>query len=122
MKALNLSVLALAIVFSTPAFAESLLAKEAKEAVRARLIDEDSAKFKIDYEKNGVICGQVNSKNRLGGYTGYSRFMYIKSASKNDAPELRMVDATVKPSDGLTQAALDNILVEGLCDDLVKAK
>ncbi|WP_353187482.1 hypothetical protein [Pseudomonas sp.] len=44
-------------------------------AVKAQLIDEDSAKFKLPpYQGGDLYCGQVNSKNRMGGYTGYTVF------------------------------------------------
>lgn len=121
MKAINLLILALSLSSYTGlSHAESLLAKQAKEAVKERLIDPESATFKIEYEDpKGLICGQVNAKNRLGGYTGFSRFMYT---GKKDDYELRMVDPTVKPSDGLTPAALDNLLVENICSDLAKKK
>ncbi|KAB1852265.1 hypothetical protein F4W09_14800 [Acinetobacter tandoii] len=46
--------------------------KKAEDGVRARLIDPDSAKFR---NQNGN-CGEVNAKNKLGGYTGYSRYIY----------------------------------------------
>lgn len=48
-------------------------------AVKARLLDPESARFKFGQpfsKKKGetVVCGQVNAKNRLGGYTGFFRF------------------------------------------------
>ena len=58
--------------------AETIVA--AKRAVRASLKDPDSAQFKDVYanyteEFLVVACGRVNSKNSLGGYTGYKRFV-----------------------------------------------
>lgn len=52
----------------------------AQQAVRASLKDPGSAQFKDVYanyseEFNVVACGQVNSKNSLGGYTGFKRFV-----------------------------------------------
>ncbi len=52
----------------------------AKRAVAAQLNDTDSAQFKdVDFawsEKTGnVAYGWVNSKNALGGYTGFQRFV-----------------------------------------------
>lgn len=50
-----------------------------KEAVAARLIDPKSAEFrslKVYLEDfRGVLCGEVNGKNRYGGYTGFSYFV-----------------------------------------------
>ena len=58
--------------------AETIVA--AQRAVRASLKDPDSAKFKDVYanyteEFQVVACGQINSKNSLGGYTGFKRFV-----------------------------------------------
>lgn len=44
-------------------------------AVKEHLIDSDSAKFKLpEYKGGDIYCGQVNAKNRMGGYTGYTVF------------------------------------------------
>lgn len=58
--------------------AETIVA--AQRAVRASLKDPDSAQFKDVYanyteEFQVVACGQINSKNSLGGYTGFKRFV-----------------------------------------------
>lgn len=50
------------------------------EAVRARLKDPGSAEFKGTFFSTGkggipVACGQVNSKNSLGAFIGYQRFV-----------------------------------------------
>ena len=56
---------------------------EAKEAVRSILIDSGSAKFSDVYEdKAGHVCGLVNAKNRMGGYTGDSPFFYTDEDKK----------------------------------------
>lgn len=52
--------------------AETIVA--AKRAVKASLSDPDSARFKDVYvnytEEFGMVaCGQVNAKNKMGGYT-----------------------------------------------------
>ena len=51
-----------------------------KQAVKARLKDPGSAKFQNVYFHRGgmdipVTCGEVNSKNSFGGYTGFQRFV-----------------------------------------------
>ena len=48
----------------------------AKRAVRERLVDPRSAQFSEVRTEDGVTCGLVNSKNRLGGYTGRKLFVY----------------------------------------------
>ncbi len=49
-----------------------------KSSIKQRLKDPDSAKFRGMFFANNVApvaCGEVNSKNSLGGYTGYKRFV-----------------------------------------------
>lgn len=58
--------------------------------IKAMLKDEDSAEFRNEFVSrldggNLMLCGQVNSKNSFGAYTGYSRF--IASPNPN-APSL----------------------------------
>jgi hypothetical protein len=63
----------------------------AEAAVRARLVDPDSAKFRwpMGYAKRGYTaflskriygydtCGYVNSRNRMGGYVGETAFIVV---------------------------------------------
>ena len=50
-----------------------------KDAIRQRLRDPESAEFRnVHFYSGGpaaVACGEVNSKNGFGGYTGYERFI-----------------------------------------------
>jgi len=50
-----------------------------KTAVRSVLKDSDSAEFRsIEYVKNadgGFVCGEVNSKNSFGGFSGWQHFI-----------------------------------------------
>lgn len=50
------------------------------KAVKENLIDPESANFKFVHsspnEKN-VYCGLVNSKNRFGGYTGFTVYQVM---------------------------------------------
>lgn len=51
---------------------------EGERAVLARLNDPDSAKFGKSFKsKRGddFWCGQVNAKNRMGGYIGMTRYV-----------------------------------------------
>ncbi|WIH03957.1 hypothetical protein KHF85_13980 [Xanthomonas translucens pv. graminis] len=59
--------------------AETIVAAE--RAVRRELKDPDAAQFRgvrANYtEEFGVVaCGWVNTKNELGGYTGFRRFVF----------------------------------------------
>jgi hypothetical protein len=48
----------------------------AEEAVRNSLKDPDSAMFRgITVYRDGMVCGQVNAKNSMGGYVGFKLFM-----------------------------------------------
>lgn len=52
----------------------------AQIAVLDTLIDRDSAKFRnvsVRTQASGTkaVCGEVNAKNRMGGYAGYKRFI-----------------------------------------------
>jgi hypothetical protein len=50
-----------------------------KDQIKARLRDPDSANFRnVRFYSGGgvpVTCGEVNSKNGFGGYTGFERFI-----------------------------------------------
>ena len=64
------------------------------KAVRSKLKDGGSAKFKNVYFHRGpdgipMTCGHVNSKNSFGGYSGFQRFI---SAGK---PELTFIEEQV---------------------------
>jgi hypothetical protein len=48
---------------------------EAERLVREQLIDPQSAQFSEMATKDGITCGLVNSKNRMGGYTGHQLFL-----------------------------------------------
>lgn len=52
---------------------------DSQDGVRERLKDPNSAQFKDSYFKiwqgTPVVCGWVNSKNALGGYGGFQRFV-----------------------------------------------
>lgn len=61
------------------------LKKEAEGAAADRLIDPASAQFrnvaqheraKADKSRDKFVCGEVNGKNRMGAYAGFTRFVY----------------------------------------------
>ena len=56
----------------------------AENAVSRQLIDPDSAQFRdlVKVDDGAYVCGEVNSKNRMGGYTGFTEFMYETEAGK----------------------------------------
>lgn len=65
---------------------------DAKDYVRSRLKDAESAQFKNVFYSNAsrthVVCGQVNSKNAYGGYGGYKYFV-------SGSPELTFFEGEI---------------------------
>ncbi len=62
---------------------ERIWITKGKEAVINKLKDGSSAEFRnVFFNNNGtpVSCGEVNSKNSFGAYSGYQRFIYVGSA------------------------------------------
>jgi hypothetical protein len=59
-----------------------VLLPELRAHVAAELSDPDSAQFRNeryfgDWTRSGDYCGEVNAKNRMGGYVGYQHFQLI---------------------------------------------
>jgi hypothetical protein len=58
----------------------------AKAAMMRKLTDPESARFdemfKVATDNGEAICGLVNSKNRMGGYTGNTGFIFEKSLNR----------------------------------------
>lgn len=81
--------------------------QELKQTVTRKLIDPMSAQFRdlrvLKRPKTGdpVLCGEVNAKNRMGGYVGFRPFV----AAKDDAlicslvPEQRSTDAIFRAAE-----------------------
>ena len=52
--------------------------KRMKQKMESLLIDPASAEYRdVTVYTSGYVCGLVNAKNRMGGYTGSQRFMYF---------------------------------------------
>lgn len=61
---------------SSQATQERAINRIGQEAVLAVLKDPGSATFRGQFRgKSGVACGEVNSKNSFGGYSGFQRYM-----------------------------------------------
>ena len=59
---------------ASPSINESM-EEQAKQAISSVLKDPGSAQFRnIREVSGGVLCGEVNAKNELGGYVGFKRF------------------------------------------------
>lgn len=58
--------------------------RELREAVMDRLFDPESAQFRNVRGHGVAICGEVNAKNKLGGYVGYKQFHALPPVGKDD--------------------------------------
>lgn len=70
MKFISLLLVALFLVAC-----ESSEEKALKEFVSSQYKDPQSTQFQKVTFKNGVMCGEVNSKNGFGAYAGFKRFV-----------------------------------------------
>jgi hypothetical protein len=92
--------------------AEHGLEAEAKAAVLRELKDPESAKFDDQlmraYIADGLVCGgRVNSKNGMGGFTGFQSFWYSKSDGVvlDEAPASDVTIRVIKACTAATEAA-----------------
>ena len=56
-------------------------AESAQELIRAKLSDPASAQFRSVVVYRDAVCGEVNAKNRFGGYIGFTAFYVPPEAS-----------------------------------------
>lgn len=54
---------------------EAYRIEQAKRAVAKLLIDPASAQFQNVVARDGYVCGEVNGRNRMGGFVGFKRFL-----------------------------------------------
>lgn len=101
-----LAALAIVGVIIAGAFAwRAHIVNELRKPVLERLSDPDSAKFRNEWLASGwtawrtetsILCGEVNAKNRMGGYVGYVKFSSVAGGKDvdlgNDELSLKMVD------------------------------
>lgn len=62
-------------IYSYPKWDEWTVWPELRKPILASLKDPDSALFRNQYVGRRALCGEVNARNAMGGYTGYSRFI-----------------------------------------------
>ena len=118
---------AAATAFGDDAPAPADLHAAAEAAVKSSLIDPDSAEFRsegdavMNWMKNGIfgrkvegpinlVCGQFNSKNRMGGYSGYSWFF---AAFKDGKLLWTNLDDATDPGPGVAYYTCKNAGVAG---------
>lgn len=88
MKKIVLAVVVIAVLAAVALFGyRAHLIDELRKPVLAQLNDPDSAQFRNeraigDWTLDGtVLCGEVNTKNRMGGYVGYTPYEAGKSSA-----------------------------------------
>lgn len=80
MKRAGMFLLVLAIALAGAYGYRWYLMSELRKPVLAELNDPDSAKFRNERlvspwtVSNSILCGEMNAKNRMGGYAGFSAF------------------------------------------------
>lgn len=86
----------------------------ADRRIRDRLIDPESARFRYDFttvkERSTSVCGAVNAKNSLGGYTGFKRFFV-------ETVDGRATDSAVLQRNGGSHRLVENCGYTDLEDD-----
>lgn len=84
--------------------------EQMREAVREHLLDPESARFGQLFRgrADGVICGTVNARNRMGGYAGQTRFVLF--------PDRDMRFEPTRSEDEYARRLFD-VLFEGNCGD-----
>ena len=78
---LTLATIALAVIAAVASghARESFLSNEAiaHKRVAPSLFDPSSAQFRHLSTRDGVLCGEVNAKNRYGAYVGFRPFFAL---------------------------------------------
>jgi hypothetical protein len=67
---------------------------KARAAVTKNLKDPASARFEGLVKRPGAVCGFVNAKNSMGGYTGRQMFVYLPSENRAWVLEINGLDVT----------------------------
>lgn len=87
---------------------------EARTALDERLFDYPSARFRDVRGRDKVLCGFVNAKNRMGAYTGWTRFAFITLGGEptlyideSDNPSVDNMLDTACGEDGLRNQGRD---------------
>lgn len=92
----------------------ALTIHKARQPILAMLSDPDSAMFRNEtvvgpWFRYGVVCGEINVKNKMGGYVGYVDFHSVASV---------LSDETSLPMLTNTTPGADLKWVNWHCDDL----
>lgn len=83
---------------------------EGKRTVLNALKDPDSARFKnLKTSRDLYFCGEVNAKNSLGGYTGFSRFIVMLSTVTLDDGSASFRDEWLVACEGYERADIEAV-------------
>lgn len=96
-------------VQTAPTTMTDTLRQEARAVLTYDFFDAQSARFRNETSyrlANGdyVMCGQVNGKNRLGGYIGFTDF-YVRFSRTPSGPEKRVIQTEYLATSGCAEAA-----------------
>lgn len=75
----------------------AFLIHEMRKPILAQMVDPDSAQFRDERYfgdwtgRNGILCGQVNAKNKMGGYVGFRWFTSTSEQGKVEDEAMRAV-------------------------------
>lgn len=95
---LTLAVAALSACNAIPGTSAYKIDHAQQEAAK-NLIDPSSAQFRsVRVGKNGSVCGEINAKNRMGAYVGFSRWV-AQSSPSQPSGWLAQVDPQFDPSE-----------------------
>jgi len=70
--------------------------------IKSSMFDPDSAQFRnMRISLNGQsLCGEVNGKNKMGGYVGFKRFVVLQGSPIVESDDMRATfDAAYKAAD-----------------------
>jgi hypothetical protein len=114
--AITVALAVVVVVVGLLAWRQWHLIPQMREIVLAGLTDPDSAKFRNESIKwknlrPVALCGEVNTKNRMGGYVGYKKFAVtgeggkLLAANFDDGSMFVVDNGSIKtfgPADGLS--------------------
>lgn len=88
----------------------ALAIAQVQEEVASELFDPSAAQFRDVIVTDGAVCGQVNGKNRLGGYVGFKPFFGLAAGEKT-------AGHIYDPADRMSEAVYGD-LYRAHCDEL----
>ena len=72
----------------------------AQEVVSSALKDPESAQFRnVVVLASGTVCGEVNGKNSMGGYTGFTGFYSLEGSDLSDPEKNKWGPVMIVPND-----------------------